>query len=152
MTSQVLAQSVVLLRPLILSDAHVLAADAVAAGRKWSSEQRAKAALAGLAADGEHEGAGGGKAEGDETEHGGKAEGDETEHGGKAEGDETEHDGSRLHSKELPKENRRTLRSAPPREAALAKMRMLNDEKRREPAVAAAAEGDTVCAHSGAHR
>ena len=141
MTSQVLAQSVVLLRPLILSDAHVLAADAVAAGRKWSSEQRAKAALAGLAADGEHEGAGGGKAEGDETEHGGKAE-----------GDETEHDGSRLHSKELPKENRRTLRSAPPREAALAKMRMLNDEKRREQAVAAAAEGDTVCAHYGAHR
>ena len=130
MTSQVLAQSVVLLRPLILSDAHVLAADAVAAGRKWSSEQRAKAALAGLAADGEHEGAGGGKAEGDETEH----------------------DGSRLHSKELPKENRRTLRSAPPREAALAKMRMLNDEKRREQAVAAAAEGDTVCAHYGAHR
>ena len=130
MTSQVLAQSVVLLRPLILSDAHVLAADAVAAGRKWSSEQRAKAALAGLAADGEHEGAGGGKAEGDETEEG----------------------GSRLHSKELPKENRRTLRSAPPREAALAKMRMLNDEKRREQAVAAAAEGDTVCAHYGAHR
>ena len=129
MTSQVLAQSVVLLRPLILSDAHVLAADAVAAGRKWSSEQRAKAALAGLAADGEHEGAGGGKADGDETENG----------------------GSRLHSKE-PKENRRTLRSAPPREAALAKMRMLNDEKRREQAVAAAAEGDTVCAHYGAHR
>ena len=130
MTSQVLAQSVVLLRPLILSDAHVLAADAVAAGRKWSSEQRAKAALAGLAADGEHEGAGGGKADGDETEN----------------------RGSRLHSKELPKENRRTLRSAPPREAALAKMRMLNDEKRREQAVAAAAEGDTVCAHYGAHR
>ena len=143
MTSQVLAQSVVLLRPLILSDAHVLAADAVAAGRKWSSEQRAKAALAGLAADGEHEGAGGGKAEGDETENGGS----------RLHSKELpkENGGSRLHSKE-PKENRRTLRSAPPREAALAKMRMLNDEKRREQAVAAAAEGDTVCAHYGAHR
>ena len=143
MTSQVLAQSVVLLRPLILSDAHVLAADAVAAGRQWSSEQRAKAALAGPAADGEHEGAGGGKAEGDETEH----------DGSRLHSKELpkENGGSRLHSKE-PKENRRTLRSAPPREAALAKMRMLNDEKRREQAVAAAAEGDTVCAHYGAHR
>ena len=142
MTSQVLAQSVVLLRPLILSDAHVLAADAVAAGRKWSSEQRAKAALAGLAADGEHEGAGGGKAEGDETEH----------DGSRLHSKELpkENGGSRLHSKELPKENRRTLRSAPPREAALAKMRMLNDEKRREQAVAAAAEGDLVCAHYSA--
>ena len=144
MTSQVLAQSVVLLRPLILSDAHVLAADAVAAGRKWSSEQRAKAALAGLAADGEHEGAGGGKADGDETRNGGS----------RLHSKELpkENGGSRLHSKELPRENRRTLRSAPPREAALAKMRMLNDEKRREQAVAAAAEGDTVCAHYGAHR
>lgn len=144
MTSQVLAQSVVLLRPLIWSDAHILAADAVAAGRQWASDQRAKAALAGLAADCEHEGAGGGEAEGDETASGGSR------------------DHSTDHSKELPKENRRTkgvgqtyplrrtLRSAPPREAALAKMRMLNDEKRREQAVAAAAEGDLVCAHYSA--
>ena len=122
MTSQVLAQSVVLLRPLIWSDAHILAADAVAAGRKWASDQRAKAALAGLAADCEHE-------------------------GGEAEGDETESGGSRDHSTDHSKENRRTRRSAPPREAALAKMRMHNDEKRREQAVAAAAEGDLVCAH-----
>ena len=132
MTSQVLAQSVVLLRPLIWSDAHILAADAVAAGRKWASDQRAKAALAGLAADCEHEGAGGGEAEGDETASGGSR------------------DHSTDHSKELPKENRRTLRSAPPREAALAKMRMLNDEKRREQAAATAAEGDLVCAHYSA--